>query len=168
MNLYRASGPGKVEWTHTHEHARSIAMEWARSAVKHHTTGTFAVDKATIAPRKIDFMVNFLNGSVPLIRRYMIHIEAGKILQESEWVSARHKVAMDPVRSAAHPTFKHADWIKTIHAIDQYQNLLRSAPDPKSAMIAFKIAGIDKSLNGFPITPSICRYVWEWVNSTPK
>jgi hypothetical protein len=168
MILYRASGPDKVEWTHTHEHARSIAMEWARSAMKYKTSGTFAVDKARLAPRLPDFMISFLNGSIPLFRKYLIHIEAGKIIRECEWKNARQKINMDPVMSAAHPTFRHSDWIKTIHSIDQYQALLRSAPDPKSALIACKLAGIDKSSNGFPLTPSICRYIWEWINSTPK
>lgn len=73
---------------------------------------------------------------------------------------------MDPVNTVAHPTYRHADWIKTIHEIPEYQQLIRTAPDPRACLIAVKLAGIDKSLGGFDATPSLMRYCWEWVNST--
>jgi len=100
----------------------------------------------------------------------VLHIENGITMSEKKYISNRPKpkVQLDFISTVAHPTYRHADWAKTVHEIPEYQALLRSAPDAKSALIAFRLAGIDISREGHKITPAIVKYLWDWVNSSPS
>lgn len=169
MMLYRVTGTNKCEWTRDREHAHSIAVEWARSLAKYHGTGTVAVDSLAVGMRNPDRLVDALNGRTPLTRRYAIYLENGVPVEEVSYTGNRPKpkIALSFIDTVAHPTHRHADWAKTVHEIPEYQALLRSAPDAKSALIAFRLAGIDISRQGHKITPAIVKYLWDWVNSAP-
>lgn len=170
MKFYRVQVKGKVyrwEWTLKYDHAKSIALEWAQASVSNRDTNTITIDHVNFSYRQYIDVLDILNGVRPMQRAYIITIENGVVIAESEWKTKRMR-HMDPVNTAAHPTHRHADWVQTIHRIPEYQAVIRSAPDPKSCVIAFRLAGIDVSLSGYKITPAIARYCWDWVNCKPR
>ena len=169
MKFYRVQVTGKVsrwEWTLNYDHAKSIALEWAKASVLNHDSNTVTIDRVNFSYRQYTDILDILNGVRPMERIYMIAIESGVVQCETEW-KARRKKHLDPVNTSAHPTHRHADWIQTIHKVPEYQALIRSAPDAKACHMAMKLAGIDVSLGGYPITYAIVRYCWDWVNCKP-
>lgn len=166
MILYRVACNNKVEWTDDYDHAHSIAVEWARSLVKHKGTGSVTVDGTKMSMRNVPAFLALLNGQKIGRRRWLCHVENGIPVKETEWHAKMPVAEIKGHETVAHPTFRHADWVKTVHSIPQYQDLMRRAPDHKAALLAFRLSKIDTSLGGFKLTPAIARYVWEWVNST--
>lgn len=168
--LYRVTCMDKCEWLRDKDQAHSIAVEWARSMTKHKQTGTVAVDSLLVGMSNPDKLLDTLNGRLPMKRRYAVQIENGITKSERKYLGHRPKpkVELDFISTVAHPTYRHADWAKTVHEIPEYQRLLRSAPDAKSALMAFRLSGIDISREGYKITPAIVKYLWDWVNSTPS
>lgn len=166
LKFYKVTAPGKTEWAMDKTIAISISREWARALTKNRGSGTVAIDIHNMTYRDYNNLLNILNGCIPAQRTYMIHIERGVVVTEQKWNRFRKKMHMDPVNTVAHPTARHADWIKTIHEIPEYQQLIRTAPDPRACLIAIRLAGIDKSLGGYDATSAIIRYCWDWVNST--
>ena len=155
------------EWTLNYTHAKSIALEWAKASVSNRDSHTATIDCVNFSYRTYTDIIDVLNGIRPMERIYMIAIEKGIVVSESEW-KRRRRQHNDPVNTAAHPTHRHADWIKTIHTIPEYQAVIRSAPDPKACHMAMVLAEIDVSTNGYKITPAIARYCWDWVNCKPR
>ncbi len=170
MKFYRVQVKGKTtqwEWTLKYEHAKSIALEWAQASVLKRDSHTVTIDHVNFSYRIYADILDILNGVRPMKRAYIIVVENGVVISETEWTTKRPR-HFDPVNTAAHPTHRHADWVQTIHRIPEYQAVIRSAPDPKSCVIAFRLAGIDVSLSGYKITPAIARYCWDWVNCKPR
>lgn len=164
--LYRVGGNNKVEWSTDYDHAHSIAVEWARSLVKHKGTGTVTLDQTRMAMRDVNSFLALLNGQKTGRRRWLCHVENGVPVKEAEWRAKMPVAQIKGHETVAHPTYRHADWVKTVHDIPQYQDLMRRAPDHKAALLAFRLSKIDTSNAGFKLTPAIARYVWDWVNST--
>jgi hypothetical protein len=165
VKFFRVKAPGKCEWTAEYQHAKSIAAEWARAVVLNRADGSVTIDAINFTYRNYQHLLDVLSGLRPAERMYIIGIDKGVVKYEQEWKRKRMKVTLDVVDTVAHPTHRHADWIKTIHEIEEYQSIIRSAPDHKALMIAFKIAKIDTSISGYKITPALARYCWDWVNS---
>jgi hypothetical protein len=170
VKFYRVQVTGKAnrwEWTLSYEHAKSVALEWAKASVSNRDSHTVTIDRVNFSYRTYTDIIDVLNGIRPMERIYMIAIDSGVVKCETEW-KARRKKHLDPVNTSAHPTHRHADWIQTIHKVPEYQALIRSAPDPKSCHMAMKMAGVDVSLGGYAITPALTRYCWDWVNCKPR
>ena len=75
-----------------------------------------------------------------------------------------------PIMTTVHPSPKHADWVKTMMInVSGYQDVFARAPDPKSALLALRLANADRSSGGYKLTLNIAEYLWRWVNcSLPK
>lgn len=168
MIYYRVTSGQKTEWFIDKEHAHSVATEWARSAVIDKQTTTVAVDGYIISLRSPDRLLAALNGQHPARRHYMIGIDKGVITVEQRWTRARQKIHLDPITSYAHPTHVHADWISTVHANPEIEDLFRRAPDHKACYMACTIAQVHTSAKGYKLTLGICRYCWDWVNAVKR
>lgn len=166
MRFFRARTTGKVEWSKSFDQAQSIALEWAKTICLNKDSGEVTVDAITVTYRNYDHLLAVLNGLIPMRRWFLIVIEKGVVIAEHKWTRYRHLAKTDPIDMVAHPTHRHADWIKTVHSINEYQKIYRMAPDPKVAFIACKLAKIDTSIQGHKLTTSINRYCWDWINST--
>jgi hypothetical protein len=168
MIYYRVTCGYKAEWFTDSDHAHSVASEWARSAILDRQTTTVTVDSYNISLRSVDRLLAALNGQNPARRHYLIGIDNGVITMEQKWKRKRQRIHMDPIKSYAHPTHIHADWIATVHANQEIEDLFRRAPDPRSCMFACSIAQVHTSANGYKLTAGVCRYCWDWVHSIKR
>ena len=168
MIYYRVTSGYKTEWFIDREHAHSVATEWARSAIIDKLTTTIAVDTYNISMRSHDRLLAALNGQHPARRAYLIGIDKGVVTTEQKWNRKRQKIHMNPIESHAHPTHIHADWIATVHANPEIEDLFRKAPDPRACMFACTIAQVHTSAKGYKLTLGLCRYCWDWVNSVRR
>ena len=168
MTYYRVTSGHKTEWFTDKEHAHSVATEWARSAIIDKHTTTVAVDGYVISLRSHDRLLAALNGQHPARRHYMIGIDNGVINVEQKWKRNRQKIHLDPITSYAHPTHIHADWIATVHANAEIEDLFRRAPDHKACFVACTISQVTTSTKGYKLTLGLCRYCWDWVNAVRR
>lgn len=168
MIYYRVTSGPKTEWFIDKEHAHSVATEWARAAVTDKQTTTVAVDEYIMSLRDHERLLACLNGQDAAKRAYMIGIDKGVITVEQKWNRKKQKIHLDPIRSYAHPTHIHADWISTVHANPEIEDLFRRAPDHKACFIACTIAQVHTSAKGYKLTLAVCRYCWDWVNSVKR
>lgn len=168
MKYFRVTNGAKTEWLIDEDLAQDVATEWARAATKFKLTSTIAIDQFIFSMRDHPRLLAALNGQITGLRCYMIGIDNGVITVEQRWNRRRAKVQVDAINSVAHPTHRHADWIATIHRNPALEEVFRRAPDANTCLLGCMCANIDVSDNGHKLTPSICTYCWEWVNSVKK
>lgn len=170
MTIYRVFSSPKTIWTVDLDDALATAHDWAVAMAQHKVTGEVEVAHLIVGARGPQKLVDALNGLIPMRRRWYVRFEQGVPVEEYKQIKRHVRAKVMPAYTTVHPSPKHADWVDTImRRVSGYQEIFRKAPDPKTALIALRLAKADKSFGGHKLTLDIAEYLWKWTNcSTPK
>lgn len=170
MLIYRATSPTAVHWSMSEDECMAIAHDWGVAMSRHKVTGIVEVARLWIGMRNHEKLVETLNGMVPFRRSWMVRFENGVPVEEYKRIKRNVYIKTLPVFTTVHPSPRHADWVKTmVRDVSGYHDIFKRAPDPKTALIALKLANADRSSGGYKLTLNIAEYLWQWANcSLPK
>lgn len=170
MYIYRVTSPEHTYWSKELDDAIATAHEWAVALSRNKLTGEVEVAHIFMGPRNIDKFVETLNGFHPMMRRWYVRFENGVPVEEYKKLKRNVRAKTMPVYTTVHPSERHADWVKTmVYDVSGYLDIFKRAPDPKTALIALRMAKADRSSKGYKLTLNISEYLWKWANcSLPK
>lgn len=165
MFLFRAMAPGKTYWSTTLDDSMATAQQWAVAMSRQQLTGEVEVAHLFFGMRSPEKLAEAFNGFKPMKRRWYVRFDKGVPVEEYRDLKRNVRAKVLPVYTTVHPSERHADWVKTMmRDISGYQDVFARAPDPKSALLALRIANADRSSGGYKLTLNIAEYLWQWAN----